>query len=60
MQIKEKYILEFQRLYKKVYRENINHDEALKQCTAMVNLCKIVYKPITKNDLEKFNNCGNI
>jgi len=50
--IKEKYVLEFQRLYKKVYREKITYDEALKQCTAMVNLCKIVYKPITQKDID--------
>ena len=53
--IQEKYVLEFQRLYRKIYKEKINYDEALKQCTAMVNLCKIVYKPITRIDLEKYN-----
>jgi len=53
--IQEKYVLEFQRLYKKIYKEKITYDEALKQCTAMVNLCKIVYKPITRIDLEKYN-----
>ena len=52
--IKEKHILEFQRLYKKIYKEKITYDEALKQCTAMVNQCKIVYRPITKQDLEKY------
>ena len=50
--IKEKYVLEFQRLYEKIYKEKITHDEALKQCTAMVNLCKIVYKPITQKDID--------
>lgn len=52
--IKEKHILEFQRLYKKIYKEKITYDEALKQCTAMVNLGKILYRPITQQDLEKY------
>ena len=52
--IEEKYILKFQRLYAKIYKEKISYAEALKQCTAMVNLCKIVYQPITKEDLKKF------
>lgn len=58
--IQEKHVLEFQRLYKKIYKEKITYDEALKQCTALVNLCRIVYKPITKIDLEKLNECGSI
>jgi hypothetical protein len=56
MHIEEKYILEFKKLYKKVFKEDISYDEALKQCTAMVNLGKILYRPITKKDLEKYGN----
>lgn len=52
--IEEKYILKFQRLYEEEFNEKISYDEALKQCTAMFNLCKIVYRPITKEDLEKY------
>ena len=52
--IEEKYILKFKRLYEEEFNEKITYDEALKQCTAMVNLCKIVYRPITKQDLEKY------
>lgn len=54
MEIKENHIVEFQRLYKKIYDENISLDEALKQCTAMVNLNEIVYRPITDHDLKEF------
>jgi len=53
MQLKEKYVLEFQRLYKKVYGENINYDEALVQCLALVNLCEIVFRPITKEAVAR-------
>jgi hypothetical protein len=53
MLLKEKHVLEFQRLYKKVYGENINYDEALFQCLALVNLCEIVFRPITKADVAR-------
>ena len=49
MRLKEKHVLEFQRLYKKVYKEKISREEATKQCTALFNLCIAVY------DLEKLN-----
>lgn len=52
IQIQEHHIVEFQRLYKKIYDEDISLDEAVKQCTAMVNLNEIVYRPITKQDLK--------
>ena len=52
--IKEKHILEFQRSYKEEFNEKITYDEALKQCIAMVDLCEVVFKPITKKDLEKY------
>lgn len=47
----ERHVIEFQRLYKKVYKEDISLDEALEQCIAMVNLNEIVYKPITRQDI---------
>ncbi len=52
MHVEEKHVLEFQRLYKKVFKEDISLDEALEQCIAMVDLNEIVYKPITKEDIE--------
>ena len=56
MPIEKKYILKFQKIYKEEFNEEISYDEALKQCTAMYNLCKIVYRPITKKDIEKYGN----
>ena len=47
MQIKEKYILEFQRLYKKVFDKKISYDEAYSQCMDMVILGNIVYSPFS-------------
>jgi len=52
--IKEKHILEFQKLYEEEFNKKITYDEALKQCIAMVDLCEVVFKPITKKDLEKY------
>lgn len=51
MEVSEWHVIEFQRLYKKVYNEDISLDEALEQCIAMVDLNEIVYKPITKQDI---------
>lgn len=52
MQVKEKHVLEFQRLYKKIYNEDLSIDEALAQCIAMVNLNEIVYRPVTQQDIN--------
>jgi len=52
MQIKEKYILEFQRLYKKVFDKKISYDEAYSQCMDMVILGNIVYSPFSKEELK--------
>jgi len=63
MHIKEKFIIEFQKLYKQEFNEQISYDEALTQCIAMVRLHNIIFKPITKHDLtllDKFEKCGNV
>lgn len=52
MQVKEKHVLEFQRLYKKIYNEDLSIDEAWAQCIAMVNLNEILLRPVTKQDIE--------
>lgn len=54
MQVQEHHVVEFQRLYKKVFHKDISLDEALKQCIAMVNLNEIIYRPITNQDLQEF------
>jgi len=56
VQVKEHHVVEFQRLYKKVYKEDISLDEALEQCIAMVNLNEIIYKPITRQDILDLEN----
>ena len=59
MLLKEKHVLEFQSLYKKIYNENISYDEAYSQCLDMMILGGIVYSPMTKQNwqtLEKLQN----
>ena len=52
MQIKEQYVIEFQRLYKKVYKKDISRDEAYAQCIDMLILGQIIYSPLTKEELK--------
>jgi hypothetical protein len=48
-------ILEFQRIYKKNFGVEISFDEAREQGAKLIDLFKIVYKPlkINKNQNEK-------
>jgi hypothetical protein len=50
--IKEKYILKFQRLYKKVYKKDLSRDEAYSQCMDMIILGQIIYSPFTEDELK--------
>ncbi len=50
--IKEKHILEFQKLYKETFNEELSYDEAYSQCMDLVVLGKIIYSPIYKKDME--------
>ncbi len=52
MRLTEKHVLEFQRLYKEVYKEELNREEATRQCTDMVILGQIIYSPFTENELK--------
>ena len=52
MHLKEKYVLEFQQLYKKIYKKELTRDEAYSQCKSLIKLCLIVYRPLTKSDLK--------
>jgi hypothetical protein len=50
--LKEKHVIEFQKLYKEVFNEELSYDEAYSECMDMVILGKIIYSPIYKEDLE--------
>ncbi len=52
MRLSEKHVLEFQRLYKETFNEELSYDEAYSQCMDLVVLGNIIYSPIYKKDLE--------
>ena len=63
MQLTEQQVLEFQRLYKKKYQEDLSYDQAYSQCLNMMILGGIVYSPLTKQNiitLEKLKKYGTI
>lgn len=55
MSISEKHIKEYQALYKKEFGRDVSYNEADKQLSNLVNLLKIIYKPIKKKDFERFS-----
>jgi hypothetical protein len=59
MSIKEKHVLEFQRLYKETFKEELSYDEAYSQCMDLIVLGKIVYSPIYKKDIKDLNEKRN-
>jgi hypothetical protein len=46
-------VKEFQRIYKKVFKEDLPDEEALERATKFLNLMKIVYKPIIQKQNDK-------
>ena len=54
MSITKEDIEKFQELYKKEKNEEISYEEAQECITNLVNLLRIVYKPIKKSDYEKY------
>ena len=50
MQLTDKQIKEYQRIYKEYYGFSISYDEAREEGTSLVLLMKMIYKPITKED----------
>lgn len=46
----------FKELYKKETGKDISDEEAMKSITSLVNLLRIIYRPIKKSDFEKYKN----
>lgn len=55
MSLTREQVEKFQKIYKERFGEEISYDEALKSGTKLVNLMRIIYKPITKEDFEKYS-----
>lgn len=50
MRISDEKIEEYRELYKKHFGEEISKEEALEQLTKLVNMVKLIYRPIKKSD----------
>lgn len=44
---------EFKRIYRKEFGRDISDQDALESATKLLNLLKIVYKPMTKEDFAR-------
>lgn len=55
MSLTREQVEKFQKIYKERFGEEISYDEALESGTKLVNLMRIIYKPITKEDFEKYS-----
>jgi len=47
-------IKNFQELWQKEFGEEISHDFAIEQATALISLMKNIYKPMTDEEFEKY------
>ena len=52
MQLSDKDLASFQALYKKQFGKDISKAEALEQGTKLLQLMKLVYKPMTQAELD--------
>lgn len=58
MAITEEDIKKFQELYKMEKGEEISTEEARECATNLVNLLRIIYKPMPKQEYEKYSKKG--
>lgn len=53
--ISEEQIKKYQTIYKEQFGEDISTADALEQGTMLVNLTRVIYKPMTKAELGQVN-----
>jgi len=46
-------ILEFKKIWKKKFGEDISDEKALDSATSLINLMKIIYRPMTEDEHAK-------
>lgn len=51
--LSEEQITKYQEIYKKYYNKDISREEALEQGIKLVNLVKLIYKPMTKAEFQQ-------
>lgn len=58
MMLSGEQITKFQKIYKEQFGKEISRKDALEQGIKLVRLMEIIYKPITKEEYEKFSKSG--
>ena len=51
--ISKKELKEFKKIYKKSFGEDLSDQDALEKATKLLNLARIVYQPMTKEEYDK-------
>lgn len=51
--LSDEHLKKYQAIYKKRYGKEISRADALEQGTKLINLLKIIYKPMTKAEFEQ-------
>jgi hypothetical protein len=54
MRLTDKHISDFQKLYLEECGVTLTEDEALERSTKLIELIRVVYKPISKEDHAKY------
>jgi hypothetical protein len=53
--ISSEQLKEFKKIYKKEFGEDISDEDALESATKLIEMVKLIYRPIKKSDYEKYN-----
>lgn len=52
MQLKDTFVLKFQTLYEQTFQETLSYEEAYAECMDMIILGKILFRPVTRDDVQ--------
>lgn len=52
MQLKDTFVLKFQTLYGQTFQETLSYEEAYAECMDMIILGKILFRPVTRQDVQ--------
>ena len=58
--INEEHLSKFQQLYRERFGRTISRDEALAKGIELIELIKLIYKPITREEYRQFCNASDI
>ncbi len=56
MEIRKEHVKKFIKIYEKKFQEKIDYQEAFEQCSKLVLLLNIIYKPMTWKDFKRVQN----